>query len=616
MNQAAKIALARRVALISGIFTALVGLLLMLHYVQIKASDPLDSPALSSLVSRLAADPGNEELIADIRNLDLLARKAYFNSVWQIKTGAWLMLFSGVILAISLSVMRSLRFAIEKPTEEGYTGRRARLLSERWVGLSGLALILLAVMATLFSTDFADRFKISDEAQMSATIGVQPRNIVPADTTGAVASAGIDPAAELQESPETAPQAGSQAQAAAQEATAGQPAARPAVVLTDALIRQHHNAFRGPFGHGHTPHQGIPTNWDGARGTNILWKTELPLHGYNSPVIWDDYIFLTGASQQRRAVFAYSRLTGAKLWEHEATGIAGSPATPPKTTEDTGLAAPTATTDGNRVYAIFGTGDILALDFTGKRVWARNLGVPANHYGHSSSLVVYDGKVFVQYDTQRGSRVLALDAASGTTVWETARTGGVSWASPILAQVNGQYQLILLTNPDLSGYDIKTGRRLWSVNCMSGEVGPSPTYGGGLIYAANEYAKMVAVNPVTGQIVWENNYYLPEVSSLLYHNGLLYMATSFAVVACFDAATGEFIWEYDADEGFYSSPAMAENRVYLFDTEGGAYIFRPGREPDLMATPKLGEKVFASPVFAQGRMYIRGNKHLFCIGKE
>jgi outer membrane protein assembly factor BamB len=106
----------------------------------------------------------------------------------------------------------------------------------------------------------------------------------------------------------------------------------------------------------------------------------------------------------------------------------------------------------------------------------------------------------------------------------------------------------------------------------------------------------------------------PEVSSPVYHDGFLYIATTFAVLASFDAATGDFVWEFDAEDSFYSSPVIADGKLYVFDTNGKAYIFRPGREPELIASPELGERVYATPAFANGRIYIRGNKHLYCIG--
>jgi outer membrane protein assembly factor BamB len=271
--------------------------------------------------------------------------------------------------------------------------------------------------------------------------------------------------------------------------------------------------------------------------------------------------------------------------------------------------------DGQYVFAIFGNGDIVAFDHDGVRKWARNLGVPANHYGHASSLQIWGGKVFVQYDTTNGSKVMALSTETGKNVWSTTRSNDISWSSPILGKVNGKVQLILLANPNLSGYDPNSGKQLWSVDCMSGEVGPSPVYGGGQVYAANEYAKMVAVNPANGQIVWENSDKLPEVSSPVYYKGFVYVATTYAVLACVDAKTGVLKWEYEAKTGFYSSPMIAGGKLYIFDTAGRAYVFAPGGEAKLLASPVLGEKVFATPAFSDGRIYIRGVRNLYCIGK-
>jgi len=211
---------------------------------------------------------------------------------------------------------------------------------------------------------------------------------------------------------------------------------------------------------------------------------------------------------------------------------------------------------------------------------------------------------------------MAINTADGKTIWSTARTNDVSWSSPILAKISGKMQLILQANPNVAGYDISNGKQLWSVDCMTGEVGPSPAYGGGFIYAANEYAKLVAIDPKAGSIVWESMDKLPEVSSPVFHNGLLFTATTYAVLACFDAATGQLNWEHEAATGFYSSPVIADNKLYIFDTNGKAYIFSPGTKAQLISSPELGEKVFSTPSFSDGRMYVRGSKNLYCIGKK
>jgi outer membrane protein assembly factor BamB len=611
MDQINKINQIKRVILISGIFTALVSLLMMLNYMQIRGSEPLESKTLNVLVEKLSAEPGNQELIDEIRQFDLLARKAYFSSLWQIRTGAWLLLIGGIVLVIALRSYHNLRFSIAPPDDSKPGERKSRMLAQRWIGIAGILVFLLAGLSAFLSADHLKQFETVQAAltENQPDDGIEririTTNVVeePAvvDTTNDVA----ENISEIEEETQTE----SDVDLARQVNESAAP-----VALTASLVNQNYTSFRGAFGNAVSTHRNIPTDWDGSTGKNILWKVEIPVHGYNSPIIWGDRLYFSGANTSKRVVYCMDRHTGKIIWEQEVNNIPGSPATPPKTTEDTGLAAPSLTTDGNSVFALFGTGDIIAFDMDGNRKWARNLGVPKNHYGHSSSLLTWDNKVFVQYDTQAGSKVMALNASTGQTTWETARTSDVSWASPILANVNGQYQLIVLGNPDFSGYDTKTGRELWNVKCMSGEVGVSPVYGGGLVFAANEYATMIAVNPSTGEKVWEDRYYLPEVSSPAYHDGLLYIGTTFAVLASFEAATGKFVWEFDADDSFYSSPILADGKLYIFDTTGKAYIFKPDREPELIASPELGERVYSTPAFANGRIYIRGNKHLYCIG--
>ncbi len=304
------------------------------------------------------------------------------------------------------------------------------------------------------------------------------------------------------------------------------------------------------------------------------------------------------------------------LWTVGVDKIEGSPATSPKTTDDTGLAAPSLATDGNCVYGLFGNGDVLAIDYTGKRVWARNLGVPDNHYGHSSSLLVWKNKLYVQYDTNKGRRLIALDVQTGTTVWETNRNVKISWASPIMASIGGKYQVILSADPLVAGYDAETGKELWTASCMSGEVGPSPAYGEGLVFAANEYAMLAAINPASGKIVWQQDEYMPEVASPVVSEGLLFIATSYGVLACYDAKTGEKLWENDGGVGFYSSPVIADGKLFIFDTEGHLQVYGLNREKTLLAESSLGVKVTTTPAFATNRMFVRAGTALYCIGSK
>ena len=287
-------------------------------------------------------------------------------------------------------------------------------------------------------------------------------------------------------------------------------------------------------------HKNIPTEWDGTAGTNIRWKSPIPKNGFNSPIIWGDKIFIAGADDKfRRGLLLQQERLENCCGQAKAGNIPGSPSSPPRVSADTGLSAPTLTTDGKRVFAIFATGDVIAFDMNGKRVWAKNLGVPDNHYGHSSSLITWANKLIIQYDTNKGGKVMALDVATGNPVWETVRQSKISWASPVFAEVDGKYQVILTADPIVAGYDVETGKELWSVEAMMGEVGPSVAYSDGIVFAANEYARLVAIDIRTHKTLWEDDEYLPEASSPLAHNGLLVICTSYGVIACYDTKTGD-----------------------------------------------------------------------------
>jgi outer membrane protein assembly factor BamB len=256
------------------------------------------------------------------------------------------------------------------------------------------------------------------------------------------------------------------------------------------------------------------------------------------------------------------------------------------------------------------------VDMNGNRIWALSLGFPDNHYGHASSLITWKDKLFIQFDTNKSRKLMALDVMTGKTVWETNRNVKVSWASPILANVNGKYQVMLSADPLVAGYDTETGKELWTCNCISGEVGSSPAFGEGLVFAANEYARLVAVNPANGQIVWEESDYMPEIASLVVSEGLVFVATSYGILACYDAKAGQKLWENDSGKGYYSSPVVTDGKLFVFDVEGHLQVYALSREKTLLAESSIGEKVYATPAFARGRMYLRAGGALFCIGSK
>ena len=627
-----KLKLSQNIAVIAGIFCVVVSLLLLLNYWQVSTNDPIESKALEALVQRLDEEPNNEELKAEIRNFDLLARKAYFNSKWQVKTGAWLLLFGGIVLAVALRIHHSLKNKIEPPETKHENEIASRVLAQKGVLIVGAVVFVFAIIASFSTVNYLDYYDVNaqtaevfeeetDEEIEVINVGEEPakqeeetekqvaeepgESEIVSETEVAETETGVaEQVAEVQEEKlvQTAPQQQPQPQASSSG-------------LTMAQLKENHNSFRGPLGQGIVYHKNIPTEWNGADGTNICWKSPIPKQGYNSPVVWEDQIFVAGADDQSREVYCYNKADGKLLWTGVADNIPGSPSAMPRVTEDTGLSAPTVTTDGKRVYAIFATGDVIAFDMKGQRVWAKNLGVPDNHYGHSSSLLVWDNKLFVQYDTNKGGRVLALNAANGETVWDKQREASISWASPVLAEVDGNYRLLLTADPIVASYNINNGDEIWAVEAMMGEVGPSVAFSDGIVFAANEYARLVAINASSGEMLWENDEYMPEASSPLAHEGLLIICTSYGVMVCYDTKTGDQYWEHDVGTTLYSSPIYADGKLFMMDNDGVMRVYEFSKEMKLISENELGEISGSTPAFDDGHIYIRGEENLYCIGE-
>jgi len=610
-----KMNVAKGIAWFAVLFSLIVSVMLIANYLQLKTVDPLESPALQTLVERLHENPQDEALKEDIRALDLLIRKAYFTSQWQIRTGAYLLLFGVVVFVLAIRYLKSLRNELDELESIEKDAFLDKQLARKWLIYTGAGLFILAMMSGVFSNNILDDYepKSLAENQLSSdveVIEVQPveeSQVEPiAETESQAAEELVQPETAIEE-PEVVAEAVPEQQAA--------PAATKATLPTREQMRANYPFFRGPAGDGIAYQTKVPEKFDAASGDNVLWKVKVPKHGYNSPIVWGDQLFVTGADNEARVVYCYNKNTGDLLWEAKADQIAGSPAKMPKVTEDTGLAAPTMATNGVAVFALFGTGDVIALDFSGKRLWAKNLGVPDNHYGHSSSLIIYKDKLLIQYDTNRGAKVLALSTNDGSNQWETVRDVRISWASPVLADVDGKTQLILTGEPLVAGYDPENGKELWTVDCMMGEVGPSVGYADGVVYAANEYATLAAIKVGSAaEVIWEESEYLPEVASPLAKDGLLMIATSYGVLACYDAKDGSKYWEQEYGDGIYASPIYADGKVYVMDMGGNLHVIKLAEEFELVAESELGEKSVCSPVFADGKMYLRGFDHLYCIG--
>jgi outer membrane protein assembly factor BamB len=599
------------IAITSAIFSFVICFLIIANFLQINRLDPINTEIINNLVDRLSQNPNDEALRVEIREIDLLARKAYFTNQWQIRTGGYLLLIGIIVFVIAIQMINSAKGISPEVEEKDENNLFLQKTARKWISIGGAGIVAIALLLA-----FLTHHKLGEtftKALLAENVNNEaPQEVIQEATniiqTQEEETANPAEATTIEENTET------------EEAVTIDPVANK-VQSTVAdypttEMKANFPAFRGAGGNGEAYQKNIPTSWDGATNNNILWKAAIPLHGYNSPVIWGNKLFISGANATSKQVFCYDRNTGKILWTANVDNVTGSPATAPAVTNDTGHSAPTVTTDGKKVFAIFSTGDIIALDMTGKRIWAKNLGVPQNHYGYSSSLYVYEDKLIVQYDHRTASKVMALSVNTGDVVWSTDRKGKISWASPIIVNTGNRVEIMLVTDPFVASYDANTGAELWRLDCLYGEVGPSLTYADGIVFATNEYASLVAIKLGETPIkLWEQFDYLSDVPSPVATDKYLFLATSYGVVVCHDAKTGAVLWEKEFDNGFYSSPILVEDKIYLIDVQGIMRIFKADKEYVSLGEPKLGEKVVSTPAFANGRIYIRADKNLYCIGK-
>ncbi len=590
------ISLLQSIATSAALLAFVLCVLILVNYYQVKRSDPLNSPAMKTMIERFRNNPDDEQIKNEIREFDLLARKAFFTTRWQIRTGGYLLLFSVLTVITCLKSVELLTPKIpDLPETTIGNFWDLRKLNRRWVIYSGVFLVSISLLFAFLThnelgttLDRISNTSASKSDSIDSLVNNNQLSVEPSATDSSAAAA-KDSAGLLQ-------------------SLDGFP--------TQQEINSNSPSFRGPGSNGTVSQQGFPTSWNGVSGKNIKWKTALPLPGYNSPVVWNDKIFLSGANAAKREVYCFDLNDGKILWRSVVDKIAGSSATAPKVNNETGFAAPTLTTDGRRVYAVFANGDLVAIDMQGKLVWTKNLGLPKNHYGHSSSLIMYHDLLIVQFDQSGSAYVMALSAKTGEQVWKTSRNVKISWSSPILVNTGKQMETILVAEPFVISYNPATGSELWRYDCISGEVGPSLAYADGVVFSVNDYSKLAAVQVgASPRLLWESDEYLSDIPSPLATAKYLFLPTSYGMMVCYDAKTGTKYWEHDFTTPTYSSPMLADGNIFQLDKKGVMHIFKSDKTYISVDESPLGEGSVCTPAFVKEKIIIRGDKNLYCIGK-
>ncbi len=415
--------------------------------------------------------------------------------------------------------------------------------------------------------------------------------------------------------------------------------------------------WRGPHHNGVAPHSDPPITW--SETENIRFKVEIPGRGLASPVVWGDNIFILTAmaadadayeaSQQAAAeklakkewppsvepvkqaflVLALSRQDGSEVWRktaaekvpHESHYL------------DSSWASASPVTDGKRLFAQFGSSGLYAYTLEGELSWSVDLGdmTTRRGFGEGSSPALHGNTLIVNWDHEGDSFIVALDARSGKELWRTNRPDEVtSWATPLVVESGGRFQVVVPATGRSRGYDLETGKEIWSVAGMTVNTIPTPVHRNGVVYLTSGYrgnlmqavdlAKAKGSIDDTEAIAWTFDRHTPYVPSpVLYEDRICFIKHFKNIFTCLNATTGEVLYTEKRLEGItnvYASPVVAAGRLYIFAKDGKSIVLDAGKEYKVLATNTLDDGVNASPAVVGDEILVRSDRYLYAISAQ
>lgn len=381
--------------------------------------------------------------------------------------------------------------------------------------------------------------------------------------------------------------------------------------------------WRGPLRNGVTEDTGVPSTWSATE--NVLWKVPLPGAGISNPVVWKNRIFVTasdGRDHSELHVICFDRETGAEQWHQRLWGTSPTLFYP-----QSGMASPSPLTDGEHVFAFFGTGDIFCFDTDGGLLWQRALaheyGRFQNRFAASSSPLLFENTLILQCDHYGDSYVIALDPRTGTNLWKADRPDvWHSWSSPQIVMAEDQHELILSGSTKLDAYDPGSGDRLWTVRGLAQECIPTPVFGQGLLYAVSgPNGDHFAIRPggrgdvTESHVVWKYGRGTSFVPSAIIVGDRYYLADDKGFARCWAIPSGRVLWRQRLKGRFTASPVSADGKLFFVNEEGSTLVLDATSHDYVeLARNDVGEGVLSSPAIAHGCLFLRTSNHLFCIG--
>jgi hypothetical protein len=381
--------------------------------------------------------------------------------------------------------------------------------------------------------------------------------------------------------------------------------------------------WRGPRLDGSSLETNIPVYWSAT--SNVIWKTQLPGVGHASPVVKGNRIFIVSAKPetQERVLICLER-TGRVLWQQE---VLAAPLEHKHTLNS--FASSTPATDSDSVYVAFLDRDRMfaaAYDFEGKRKWAVHPGPFASMHGFCSSPIVYEDKLILNGDHDGNSYLVALSRADGHILWKTPRENHTrSYCAPLVRDIGGRVQMVLSGDKCVASYDPNTGTRYWVIDGPTEQFVASPVYSErcGLVFITAGFPEhhILAIRPdgkgnVTGtHIAWRTTEGAAYVPSPIIIGDYFLLVSDGGVAHCFEARTGNLAWKERLGEE-HASLVSAESNAYFLNDKGTMNVVKVGPRLQRVAQNEIGEKCFASPAISHGQIFLRGETHLFCIGRN
>lgn len=411
------------------------------------------------------------------------------------------------------------------------------------------------------------------------------------------------------------------------------------LVSAPAWAQENWPSWRGPTADGIAPAAAKPPlTW--SETANIKWKVKIAGRGSASPIVWGNRVFVqtavpaSGTSEpsadevHKFIIQCLDRQTGKLLWEKTAREEKPHEAYHPS---DGTFASNSCVTDGEHVWAYFGSRGVYCYDMDGNLKWNKDLGDMKIKlaFGEGTSPVLHGEHLVILWDQEGDSFITALNKSTGEQIWKTPRAEATTWTTPLIVEHAGQQQVIVSATSKIRSYELKTGKLIWECGGMTRNVIPVPVVSNGIVYCTSGYSgnsvmaiKLGRTGDLTGTdaVVWKYARNTPYVPSPVLAKDRLYLfAGNTPVLTSFDAMTGKVMIDGKRIEGLngvYASPVAADGRIYIVGRNGTSAVIKQSDTLEVLATNKLDDKIDASPAIVDRQIFLRGLEHVYCIEEK